>query len=221
MRPLPRAEHVQLHAARRCRGPVVVATAAPVTPSRGNGPSPKMKHGSRQMLMALAIHSTRIATAASPAPRNTALIRNSIRMTPLKPRTIAANDECARTSGGAPISASSGPREPEAGEAERHRDENAERNRLNRRDRGAVRIALADAARDGRRRAHAQADRHRVDDRQHRLGEADGRDRVGAEAARRRRRRRPRTPTRARARASSGSRAAGSRGRSEPSVYSP
>ena len=58
-----------------------------------------MRHGSRQMLIALAIHSTRIAIAASPAPRKTALIRNSIRMTPLKPSTIAVNDEWASTSG--------------------------------------------------------------------------------------------------------------------------
>ena len=58
--------------------------------------------------MALAIHSTRIAIAASPAPRNTALIRNSIMMTPLKPNRIAVNDEWASTSGLAPISASVG-----------------------------------------------------------------------------------------------------------------
>ena len=88
--------------------PVVVATAAPATPSRGKGPMPKMKHGSRQMLKMLAIHSTRIAIAASPAPRKTALIRNSIRMTPLKPNRIAVKRELARTSGVAPIRPSSG-----------------------------------------------------------------------------------------------------------------
>jgi len=60
------------------------------------------------MLIALAIHSTRIAIDASPAPRNTALMRNSIRMTPLKPIRIAVNEEWASTSGVAPISASSG-----------------------------------------------------------------------------------------------------------------
>jgi len=59
------------------------------------------------MLIALAIQRTRIAIAASPAPRNTALIRNSITMTPLKPRTTAAYDECASTSGVAPMIVSS------------------------------------------------------------------------------------------------------------------
>ena len=88
--------------------PVVVATAAPVTPSRGNGPRPKMKQGSRQILIALAIQRTRIAIAASPAPRKTALIRNSIMMTPLQPSMIAVNDECTRTSGVAPMIVSSG-----------------------------------------------------------------------------------------------------------------
>ena len=88
--------------------PVVVATAAPATPRRGNGPRPKIRQGSRQMLIALAIHKTRIAIAASPAPRNTALIRNNIMMTPLKPNRMAVKDECARTSGVAPINPSNG-----------------------------------------------------------------------------------------------------------------
>ena len=162
--------------------PVVVATAAPVTPSAGNGPSPKMKHGPSTMLIALASHSTRIAIAASPAPRKTALIRNSIRMTPLPPSTIAVYDECARTSGDAPISASSGRANQKPSDAERDRDEQAERDRLHRRARRAVGILLADAPRDRRRRAHAEAHGDRVDDGQHRLGQADGGDGVGAEA---------------------------------------
>ena len=41
--------------------PMFVATAAPVTPSSGNGPSPKMKHGPSTMLSTLPSHSTRIA----------------------------------------------------------------------------------------------------------------------------------------------------------------
>ena len=57
--------------------PMVVPTAEPVTPSLGNGPTPKIKHGLMQMFTMLAIHRARMAAAASPAPRNTALIRNS------------------------------------------------------------------------------------------------------------------------------------------------
>ncbi len=88
--------------------PVVVATAAPVTPSRGKGPIPKIRHGSRQMLQMFAIQSTRIAIAASPAPRKTALTRKSNTMTPFMPRRIVVNEACARTPGVAPMSASSG-----------------------------------------------------------------------------------------------------------------
>ena len=65
--------------------PSVVAIAAPVTPSRGNGPTPKIRQGPSAMLMPFASHSTRIAIAASPAPRKIALMRKSIRMTTLPP----------------------------------------------------------------------------------------------------------------------------------------
>ena len=162
--------------------PVVVATAAPVTPRRGNGPSPKMKQGSRQMLNALAIHSTRIAIAASPAPRNTALIRNSIRMTPLKPNRIAVNDEWASTSGVAPISARIGRANEKPSSPTGTATSRPERDRLDRGDRGALRILLAHAARDGGGRAHAEAHRDRVDHGHHRLGQADRGDRVRADA---------------------------------------
>jgi hypothetical protein len=57
--------------------PMLVATAAPATPSSGNGPRPKMKHGPSTMLMPFASHSTRIACAALPAPRSTEFSRNS------------------------------------------------------------------------------------------------------------------------------------------------
>ena len=45
-----------------------------MTPSSGNGPKPKIRHGPSTMLIALANQRTRIAIAASPAPRKTALI---------------------------------------------------------------------------------------------------------------------------------------------------
>ncbi len=70
--------------------PKVVAIAAPVTPSRGNGPTPKIKHGPSTMLMLFASQSTRMAIAASPAPRKTALMRNSSRMTTLPPSITRA-----------------------------------------------------------------------------------------------------------------------------------
>src|SRR5438445_11275695 len=60
--------------------PIVVATAAPITPSLGNGPRPKMKHGPSKMLMVFASQRTRIAMAASPAPRKMALMRNNNRI---------------------------------------------------------------------------------------------------------------------------------------------
>ena len=63
--------------------PIVVPTAEPVTPRRGNGPSPKIRHGFRQMFTMFASQRTRIAMAASPAPRKTALIRNSRNMVAL------------------------------------------------------------------------------------------------------------------------------------------
>ncbi len=87
--------------------PHVVATAAPVTPRRGKGPSPKMKHGSRKRLKMLASQSDRIAIDASPEPRKIALIRNRSRMTPLAPSMIAVKREpVAMTPGAAPIAAS-------------------------------------------------------------------------------------------------------------------
>ena len=134
------------------------------------------------MLIALAIHSTRIAIAASPAPRNTALIRNSIRMTPLKPKRIAVNEECASTSGVAPISARIG-----RANEKPSRPSGTATSRPSAIACTAARAApsgslLAHAAGDGGGRAHAEPHRHGVDERHHRLGQADRGDRVGAEA---------------------------------------
>ncbi len=65
--------------------PMLVATAAPVSPSSGNGPSPKIRQGSSTRLTALASHSERMAIEASPAPRKAALIRNSSMMVTMPP----------------------------------------------------------------------------------------------------------------------------------------
>jgi hypothetical protein len=64
---------------------MVVAIAAPSTPIAGMGPQPKIRIGSSTMFSALATHSTRIAAAASPAPRKIALMTNSSRITTLPP----------------------------------------------------------------------------------------------------------------------------------------
>ena len=49
--------------------PVVVAIAAPVSPSSGKGPIPKISIGSSTMLIPFASHTERMAIVASPAPR--------------------------------------------------------------------------------------------------------------------------------------------------------
>ena len=67
-----------------------------------------MKHGPSTMLMALANHKTRIAIAASPAPRKMALIMNSITIDALHASITRVNPEpCSTTAGEAPIKASS------------------------------------------------------------------------------------------------------------------
>ena len=52
------------------------------------GPMPKMKQGPSTMLIALANQRTRIAMAASPAPRKIALMRNSSSTVALPPSII-------------------------------------------------------------------------------------------------------------------------------------
>ena len=164
--------------------PIVVAIAAPVTPSSGNGPRPKISSGPSTMLMTLASQSTRIAIAASPAPRKIALIRNS----------SDDGDAAAEHDRGvaAPVAID---RRRRAHEREQLRREqrarrrrpprdttSAERDRLHGGARGALRVLLADAARHRGRRADAEPHGEGVDQRQHRLGEPDRRDGVGAEA---------------------------------------
>jgi hypothetical protein len=69
---------------------------------------PKIRQGPSTMLMALPNHSTRMAMAASPAPRNTALMRNSISTVPLPPSITRAKPlPVCRTSSLAPIRRSS------------------------------------------------------------------------------------------------------------------
>ncbi len=72
-----------------------------------------------------------------------------------------------------------GERDAEDGQHYRHAD--ADDERLRGGARSALRVVLARAARDHRRRADAEPDGERVDERQHRLGEPDGGDGVRAE----------------------------------------
>jgi hypothetical protein len=83
-RPSPRTSRYSWYTTPQLR-PKVVATAAPMTPSSGKGPTPKMSMGARTMLMALASHSTRMEMAASPAPRKMALMRKSNSTLPMPP----------------------------------------------------------------------------------------------------------------------------------------
>ena len=83
---------------------MLVATAAPATPSSGKGPGPKMKQGPSTMLRMLPNQRTRIAIAASPEPRNTAFSMNSITMVTLPPSIVRVNPEPDRiTSDDAPM----------------------------------------------------------------------------------------------------------------------
>ncbi len=69
---------------------------------------PKIRHGPSTMLTALANHRTRIAIAASPAPRKMALMRNSSRTLPLAPSITRVKLAPVRTTSSlAPISRSS------------------------------------------------------------------------------------------------------------------
>ena len=65
--------------------PILVAIAAPSIPISGKGPYPKIKIGSKIILIPLASQRTRIAIAASPAPRKIALIINRSIITILPP----------------------------------------------------------------------------------------------------------------------------------------
>ena len=165
--------------------PMLVPMAAPATPRRGNGPMPKMRHGPSVMLIALAIHSTRIAMAASPVPRKTELMMNSSVTPPLAPSITRANRLPVDTT---PSSGAHHPekirREQDAGDADHGADHQADDDRLHGSAGRAVVVAFADAPRDGRRRADREADGDCVDDRHQRFGDADGGDGVGeAEAA--------------------------------------
>jgi hypothetical protein len=107
-----------------------------------------------------------MATVASPAPLKEAFIRNS-RTTEALPPSIHQVEQAPR------------PRDPD--DRERHRGGQADRHRLHGRARRLLRLLLADPAGHDRGRGHAESHRHRVDDGQEGLGEADRGHRVGAE----------------------------------------
>lgn len=69
---------------------MLVATAAPVTPSSGNGPQPKIRQGSSSRFNPFASSSTRIAIAASPALRKIELSTNSSITVALPPNITVA-----------------------------------------------------------------------------------------------------------------------------------
>src|SRR4051794_22961959 len=146
------------------------------------------------MLMLFASHSVRIAIAASPAPRRAALIRKSNSTVTLPPSITRVNvPPVATTPGEAPMRTSNrgpsvAPRAPTitasptpstiactaALAAPRGSPPP-------RRAARPPRALLAGASRDHRRDAHRQPHGERVDDHQHRFGQADRSDGVGAE----------------------------------------
>lgn len=65
--------------------PIFEAMAAPVIPSSGKGPIPKIRHGSRNIFSVFAISSTLSEMAASPALLKTAWMMNNIMITVLPP----------------------------------------------------------------------------------------------------------------------------------------
>ena len=145
---------------------MLVPMAAPVTPRRGKGPTPKIRHGPSVMLIALAIQRTRIAMAASPVPRKTELMMNSSVTPPLAPSMTRANRPPVDTTpSSAPIilRRSGANRTPVI--ADHRADREADDDRLHGGSRRAVGIAFAHATGNGRGRADRQADRDRVDDR--------------------------------------------------------
>ena len=163
--------------------PIVVAMAAPATPICGNGPSPKMRHGPSTMLMVLANHSTRIAMAASPAPRKMALMRNSSITVPQPPSITRENvDPVARTLVAGAHRRDELRTEEGADQSQDDGHAQSENDGLHGGDGRALGILLADAPGHRGRGANRDADRHRVDGRHQRLGEADRSHRVRAEA---------------------------------------
>ena len=109
------------------------------------------------MLIALAIHSTRIAIAASPAPRNTALIRNSIMITPLAPSMIVVNAALATTAGDAPMNRSKAGAYATPNTPTGTATSTPSSDRLHGGACGAVAVLFPDPSGDDRHRADAQA----------------------------------------------------------------
>ena len=162
--------------------PVHVASAAPVTPKRGNGPTPKIRQGSSIRLMMFETHSSRMAMAASPAPRKIALLRKSRTTAQLPPSAMRAYQlPVAMMSGVAPISAKQIGREDEARHSDRYGNDQAEEDSLHPGDRRAFGVFLSNAPRDhgGGRQAESHTDgKHQA---QHGLGQTDGSNRVCAQ----------------------------------------
>ena len=122
--------------------------------------------------MPLARISVRIEIVGSPAPRKAALIRNSRMTVTLPPSITRVKRLPMRDHLGRRAHRRQQPgRRQRAGHADDDGQADAERDRLHGGARGAVRILLADAARDDGGGAHRQAHRERVDDDQHRFGQ--------------------------------------------------
>ena len=142
-----------------------------------------MKQGSSAMLIRLAIHSVRMAMAASPLPRKMPLIRNSITMARLPPRTMRAYPVPVRmTEGVACMNSSSRGAKMQPADSHQDGEHNARADRLHGGHRRAFGIVLPDAARHRRGGGHGEPHGDGEDDHDDGFGESDGSHGVGAEA---------------------------------------
>ena len=142
-----------------------------------------MKQGSSAMLIRLAIHSVRMAMVASPLPRKMPLIRNSITMARLPPRTMRAYPVPIRmTEGVACMNSSSRGAKMQPADSHQDGEHNSSADCLYGGHRCAFGIVLPDAARHRRGGGHGEAHGDGEDKYDDRFGESDRSHRVGAEA---------------------------------------
>src|SRR5436305_3539654 len=160
--------------------PVNVANAAPVTPRRGKGPKPKIRQGSSTRLMMFDTQSSRMAMAASPAPRKIALFRNSISTAPQPPSIVSTDSYNFRGRAHQPQQQRCVEQARNTHEARQHQSNS---NRLNGRDGSSVLIFLANAAGHHRRRREAQSQSNGEHQRQQRFCKAYPSDGIGTEMA--------------------------------------
>ncbi len=178
-RPLPRASARRRKSTPTLR-PMVVATAAPVTPSRGNGPMPNTNSGPSRMLIPLASQSARMLIAASPRAAEGGVDQEQQQDADVAGQHEAGVARADRHHG------RRGAHRPEerrrqqtAADADHRRQPEADEDRLRGGARGAFTVLGAGSARHHRAHAHRHPHADGVDDGEQALRQPDGGDRVG------------------------------------------